>query len=171
MNPALDYAENFLGVHRVQEEADALLTQLNDAMNALDAAIDARRNLDEKIEDHQMDVMIALRGTLGGEISQAAFDKRLKETYHKDETLKRLRMERNAKAGEASGLELDVKYIEAQLRVKVARMEELGGYFNYLAAVKNAAPPPVQYAEAGAPPEVQAPGGEASQSNETGDQQ
>lgn len=135
-HPALNYAEQTLGVHRVYEEAEALLIELDSVMNAFDAAVDARRTLDEKIEDHQMDVMILLRGQLGGEISQAAFDKRLKETYHKDETLKRLRMDRNAKAGEASGLELDIEHVKYRLKVKVGRMEELGGYFRFLAVTK-----------------------------------
>lgn len=143
-HPALDYAERVLGVHKVYEEAEALLIELDTVMNAFDAAVDARRTLDERIEDHQMDVMILLRGQLGGEISQAAFDKRLKETYYKDEALKRLRMERNAKAGEASGLELDIEHVKYRLKVKVGRMEELGGYFHFLAVTKQA--------EASAPP-------------------
>lgn len=158
MNRALDYAENTIGVHQVHEEAEGLLKTLDEVFTALDAATDARRTLDEKIDDHQMDLMITLRGSVGSEISQAAFDKRLKEVYHKDETLRKLRQERNAKAGEASGLELDAEYFKYQLKVKVGRMEELAGYFQYLAAVKNA--------EASTPV-ILATGGEANETGET----
>lgn len=165
MNRALDYAENHLGVHRVHDEAESLLAELDEAMSALDSAIDARRTLDERIEDRQMQLLIEERGK-AADISQAAMDRRLKEVYHKDETLRRLRMERNAKAGEASGLELDIEYTKYRLKVKVARMEELGGYFQYLAAVKNAEPPPVQYAEASTPGSPVTTGGETNTTQE-----
>lgn len=168
MNPALEYAENTLGVHRVQEEADALLAELDSAMSELDEAIDARRTLDEKISDAEMDILIAERGK-HADMSQAGMDRHLKEVYHKDESLRRLRMERNAKAGLATGLELDIEYTKYRLKVKVARMEELGGYFRYLASVKDAETAVrtsyvlSQSAETGAPPE-QVSGEEASQS-------
>lgn len=143
MSRALAYAEGVLGVHKVYEEANQLLVELDQCITALDTAIDARRALDDKISDHEMDILIAERGK-HADMSQAGMDRHLKEVYHKDETLKRLRMERNAKAGEASGLELDKGYIEYQLRVKVGRMDELGGYFHFLAVTKQA--------EASAPP-------------------
>lgn len=135
MNPALDYAENTLGVHKVQHEANELLVQLDETLTALDAAIDARRNLDDQIEDRQMVLLIEERGK-HMDMSQAGMDRHLKEVYHKDEILKRLQSERNAKAGEASGLELDAKYQENALKIKAARMEELGGYFHFLAVTK-----------------------------------
>jgi hypothetical protein len=152
-NPALDYAENTLGVHKVYKEAEALTKQLDERVTELDAAIDARRTLDDRIEDRLMDLLIDERGK-HPDHSEAAFTRHLKEVQHKDETLRKLRVDRNAAAGEASGLELDVDYIKYQLRVKVGRMEELGGYFNFLAACKNAEPPPVQYATAQTPPSV-----------------
>jgi hypothetical protein len=164
VNRALDYAENHLGVHRVHEEAETLLAELDEAMNALDSAIDARRTLDEQIDDRHMLLLIEERGK-AADISQAAMDRRLKEVYHKDEELKRLRMQRNAKAGEASGLELDIEHTKYRLKVKVARMEELGGYFQYLAAVKNAESIPAPYAEASTSGQPATTGGE---SNETG---
>ena len=170
MNQALDYAKNYLGVHQVHEEAEAILGELDDSLTSLDAAIDARRILDERIEDRHMVLLIEERGK-AAEISQAAMDRRLKEVYHKDETLRRLRMERNAKAGEASGLELDIEYAKYRLKVKVARMEELGGYFQFLAAVKNAKPPPVLYAEASTSGQPAATGGETNTTQEAGEQQ
>lgn len=140
MNRALEYAENYLGVNKVLEEADWLLNELNSQMDALDSKQDVRRDLDEKISDYEMDILIAERGK-HPDHSEAAMSRHLKEIYHKDLKLRRLRQDRNATAGEASGLELDIEYTKYRLKVKVARMEELGGYFQYLAAVKNAEPP------------------------------
>lgn len=139
MNPALDYAENSLGVHEVYKEAEKLTCDLNDSLNALDEAQDEKRRLDELISNMEMDILIDERGK-HADMSQAGMDRHLKEVYHKNQSLKRLRMDSNAKAGEAAGHSLDIEYIKYQLKVKVARMEELSGYFNYLAAVKNAAP-------------------------------
>jgi hypothetical protein len=170
VNQALDYAENTLGVHKVHDEAEALVAELDNALGLLDAAIDARRSLDEQIEDRHMELLIEERGK-AADISQAAMDRRLKEVYHKDGTLKVLRSQRNAKAGEASGLELDIDYIKYRLKVKVARMEELGGYFQFLAAVKNAEPKLVQYAEASTPGNPVTTGGETDTTNEAGEQQ
>lgn len=171
MNPALEYAEKYLGVHKVQEEAERLLDELNASLDALDAAQDARRELDEKISDHEMDILISERGK-HPDHSEAAMSRHLKEIHHKDLKLRRLRHERNAKSGEASGLELDIEYTKYRLKVKVARMEELGGYFQYLAAVKNAEPPPVQYAEAGTSTGLpEATSGETNKAQQTGEPQ
>lgn len=140
MNPALDYAENTLGVHKVHEEADELLVKLDQQMTELDEHQDARRALDEQISNREMDVLIEERGKHAS-MSEAAFGRHLKEVQHKDEQLRKLKSDRGLQAGLAAGLEFDIEYTKARLKVKVARMEQLGGYFNYLAAVKNAAPP------------------------------
>ena len=159
MNPALDYAENYLGVHRVHDEAESLLAELDTAMTNLDEHQDARRKLDEQIEDRQMDLLIEERGK-AADISQAAMDRRLKEVYRKDPALQKLKSDRGYHAGIAAGLDLDIEHLKYRLKVKIARMEELGGYFQYLASVKNA--------EARTSPQGAAAGGEANSPNETG---
>lgn len=160
MNRALEYAEKRLGVHQVHAEAQALLEELNESLNALDSAIDTRRALDERISNYEMDLLIEERGK-HPDHSEAAFQRHLKEVTHKDETLKRLRSQRNAKAGEASGLELDIEYTKYRLKVKVARMEELAGYFQFLAAVKNAETSTLAY--------TMATGEETNETNKTGE--
>lgn len=133
--PALQYAEEHLGVHKVFDEANDLDAQLNDYLTALDKAQDDRRELDEKIADHEMSLLIEERGK-HPDHSEAAFGRHLKEVYHKDQELKQLRSTRNAKAGECTGLELDIEYTKSRVRTMQSRMVELGGYFQYLAAVK-----------------------------------
>lgn len=148
MHPGLAYAENALGVHQVYTESLSALEDLDVALNAFDSAVDKRHSLDDRIEDRQMQILIEERGQ-NSELSEAAMTRRLKEKYHTDERLSQLKLERNAAAAEASGLELDIEHIKYRLKVKVGRMEELGGYLAYLAALKNAESPPIQYAEAG----------------------
>ena len=137
MNAALDYAENTLGVHKVFEEALAFEKELDEITTALDKAQDARRDLDAQIEDREMNLLIEERGK-HPDHSQAAFDRHLKEVYFKDDTLKRLKMSRDAKSGEVNGLQLDHDFIKQRMRVRAARMEELGGYFSFLAVTKQA---------------------------------
>lgn len=132
---ALAYAEQTLGVHSVYEEAQRLAEQLDQSLSALDKAQDERRELDEKIADFEMDLLMEERSK-HPDHSEAAFARHLKEVHHKSEPLKLLRSQRNAKAGECSGHELDIKFIETQVRIATSRMVELGGYFQYLAAVK-----------------------------------
>jgi len=165
VNPALEYAENTLGVHKVYEDALALEGELDSLMGRFDIAVDARKELDEQIEDREMELLIAERGK-APDIPQAAMDRRIKEVKHKDSVLRELRANRRQKAAEASGLELDIDLTKVRLKVRAARMEELAGYFNYLAAVKNATPPPVLYAEAGTPA-TKATGGEAKKQGDT----
>lgn len=133
-HPALAYAES-LGVHAVYEEALALEAELDETLTALDKAQDERRSLDEQIDSREMDLLISERGK-HPDHSEAAFSRHLKEVHHKDETLKMLKLKRNMKAGEASGLELDREFLKTRIHVRAARLNTLGGYFQYLAAVK-----------------------------------
>lgn len=135
--PALAYAEDQLGVHHVYEEAQGVQSDLDEALSALDKAQDARRELDHKIEDYEMDILVKERGK-HPDHSEAAFQRHLKEVLHKDEHLKRLKSERNAKAGECTGIDLDISYLKARVTILSARMIELGGYFQYLAVTKQA---------------------------------
>jgi len=140
-HPALAYAES-LGIHAVYDEALAFEAELDETLTALDKAQDERRSLDEQIDSREMDLLISERGK-HPDHSEAAFSRHLKEVHHKDETLKMLKLKRNMKAGEVSGHELDKEFLKARIHVRASRLVSLGGYFEYLAAVKNAEPPPV----------------------------
>lgn len=140
-HPALAYAEVTLGVHQVYEEANALLEEIDSIGNSLVGVTTRRRNLDEMIEAREMDLVIEHRGHHPG-MSEAAFTRHMKEVHHKDADLARLRAERAEASSTATAVEFNLKFVESKLKVKVARMEELGGYLHYLGAVKNAEVPP-----------------------------
>lgn len=156
MHRGLQYAESDLGVHKVYQDADALAGRLDDAHEDLVKVIAERRDLDEKIEDRQMEILIVERGK-ASDLSQAAMDRRLKEKYHTDAKLIDLRTQRNVASSKASALELEADTLKYRIKVKVARMEELAGYFQYLAALKS---------EAKAPAATPALGGEANEASE-----
>ena len=150
MHPGLQYAESDLGVHKVHQDAEALAGLLDGVHENLAKVITERRELDDKIEDRQMEIMIVERGR-ASELSQAAMDRRLKEKYHTDKELIDLRKKRSVASSKASTLELEADTLKYRLKAKVARMEELAGYFQYLAALKT---------EARAPAALPVPGGE-----------
>lgn len=159
MNP-VQYAEQELGVHSIYSESQAMLASLDEMVTDLDKAIDERRNLDEQISDHEMDLLIVERGK-HADHSEAAFARHLKEVTFKDQALKRLKHDRNAKAGEVSGLELDIEYTKYKIKVAVARMNMLQGLLQFYAAAKLS-----ETARSGLPPA--ASGGEANETNTTG---
>ena len=160
MNP-VEYAEQNLGVHEVYAEATALTKSLDELMTALDKAIDERRTYDEQISNYEMDLLIAERGQ-NADMSEAAFARHLKEVIHTDQTLKRVKQDRNAKAGEVSGLELDIEYHKYKIKVAVARMEQLNGLLQFYAAAK--------LSETARSAQAAASGGEANETNATGEQ-
>lgn len=139
-HPALAYAEVQLGVHKVYDEALQAASELDERLGDLDKAQDLRRALDQEIENLEMDLLIEERGK-HPDHSEAAFARHLKEVHHKHDGLKMLKYKRNAAAGECAGAELDIDFIKSRIRIATARMEQLGGYLHYLAAVKQAEPP------------------------------
>lgn len=136
--PALAYAEDVLGVHNVWDEAQGVVIDLNEELDGLDKAQDARRALDQQVEDLKMDILIEERGK-HADHTQAAFDRHLKEVYHKHEGLRQLVQQRNMQAGVVTGHEIEITYLKSRVTILSARMTELGGYFQYLAVTKQAA--------------------------------
>ncbi len=132
---ALDYAENQLGVHLVYEDALKVHGQLDALMTDLGEARDTKRELESKIQDREFEIMSDERSK-HPEMSATAMDKHLKLAYHGDPTLQQLHTEHRAVVNNVDGMELDRSAYEADIRIAVARMTELGGYLQYLAVIK-----------------------------------
>lgn len=135
MNKALQYAENQLGVHTVFEEAVSELEKLDDLYTTLDKSQDERRELAEQIADREGELLSDERGR-HADMSAAAFDQHFKGVKRTDTALQGYRAKLNEVQGIISGLEYDVDLAKHTLRLGEARLIELGGYFNYLASVK-----------------------------------
>lgn len=136
-HPAIAYAESTLGVHQVWEDANEINDQIVQTTTKLIEALAKRRSLDDRIESREMDLLIEERGK-HPDHSEAAFQRHLKEVHHRDSELQSLRSERAAVASVVQAAELTAESLRAQVKLLSARMEELGGYLAYLAAVKNA---------------------------------
>lgn len=135
MNKALTYAQDTLGVHEVHEKALASRASLDECFTSLDKALDRKRELTEAIADREVDLLSDERGK-HSDLSQTAFDSHFKAAKGKDSFLRTTRHELNGVLSEIQGLEFDIELSKTDIRIAVGRMEELGGYLNYLAAVK-----------------------------------
>lgn len=135
---ALKYAEEQLGVHQVWENVQTYIQDLDGALAELDKAQDRRRELDERYADREVCLIDEMRG-VHPNMSDTRFKSEFKGWERSDSTLREIRIELNKVRSEIQGLEYDVDLLRLRIKAGSARLEELGGYLHYLAAVKSAA--------------------------------
>lgn len=135
---ALKYAEEKLGVHAVFEETVGLVDELDKLFADLDKAQDRRRELDDAYSDREVELAGEMRG-VHPNMSDTRFKSEWKGWERADDKLRELRVELSKVRSEIQGLEYDADILKLRIKVGSSRMEELGGYFHYLAAVKNQA--------------------------------
>lgn len=135
---ALTYAEENLGVHKVYETLLQHLEDLDVSTSDLDKALDRKREIEEKYADAEVDLVNEKRG-LHPEMSDTKFKAELKVWERENDAMNQLRLDLNAVKSEIQGLEFDQSMLKARIQVGSARLVELGGYLNYLTAVKNQA--------------------------------
>lgn len=136
-NPALTYALETVGVDRVHDEARAHRDKLDGLYTELSTAKDAKRDLEFRLHDREMEVASDERGK-HPDMSAAAMEKHLKVALARDDDYRSLREQLSKVIGDIDGLEYDVRLTETDIKIAVGRLQELGGYFNYLAAIKQA---------------------------------
>lgn len=137
-NKALTYAEENLGVHKVYEEVLADLEALDVLLADLDKAQDRRREVDDEYADREIELISEMRG-VHPNMSDTRFKSEFKGWERTDKVLTKLRVELNSVHGDIQGLEFDRSLLVLRIKAKSSRLEELGGYLNYLAAVKTQA--------------------------------
>lgn len=135
---ALKYAEEVLGVHKNYEIATSQLEGLDETLSDLDNAKDRRRQLEEDYADREIELINEMRG-IHPNMSDTRFKSEMKGWERTDKILREFRRELNKVRSEIQGLEIDAEMARSRIRVSCARMEQLGGYLNYLAAVKTQA--------------------------------
>jgi hypothetical protein len=132
------YAEDTLGVHEILAGVIATREKLDkEILTTWANARDAKRKAESDLEDREMELVIAERGK-HPEMSETAFRGHLKEVLFKDDGWRRIREHIRRLADDIDGAEVDRKLAERDIEIGCARMIELGGYLNYLAAAKNA---------------------------------
>jgi hypothetical protein len=134
---ALAYAEQTLGVHAVFEGVQSAMEQLEQARHILTEYRRYKADEEEKYADAELAFYSDTRATLA-EMSQAQFDKHIKVAINQEPELRRLRGVLASRARQIEQAETDVSIFRTRVEVGIARMTELGGYLEYLAAVKRA---------------------------------
>lgn len=134
---ALKYAEDNLGVHRVHEEAVAYRNGLDEVLTELSDSRDHKRDLELQLHDREMQVAAAEYGK-HPDMAQTRMDKHLKQALSQDAGWRELRNAISKVTGKIEGLDYDRAILEADIKIAVARLQELGGYLTYLAAIKQA---------------------------------
>lgn len=133
---AIAYAEIDLGVHRpltITDQARATIIALNDQLK-LQRSI--RRIWEEQIADREMELTADEQGK-HHDMSVAAMERHLKPILHTDNFLREARAKLRDALLEIDSIEDAKRVAEMDTKVAAARMQELGGYFQYLAAVKS----------------------------------
>lgn len=134
---ALRYAEEQIGVHKVYEDAKTARTALDGCLTDLGKARDQKRDLEFRLHDREMEVAADEYGK-HPDMAQVRMDKHLKRALSQDDDWRELREQLSKVSGDIEGLEFDRSVFEADIRIAVSRLQELGGYFQYLAAIKQA---------------------------------
>lgn len=135
---ALKYAEDQLGVHTVFEETVELTAELDTLLGELDKAQDAKRLLIEEYADREVELISEMRG-VHPNMSDTRFKSEFKGWERTDKVLHELRAKQADAQATIQGLDYDLEVVRTRIKVGTARMVELGGYLQYLAAVKIAA--------------------------------
>lgn len=132
---AIDYAEVRLGVNDVYKEAVTARNGLDQCFDKLAELRDLKRLYEGHIIDREMDLTADERSKHPN-MSDAAMGRHLKVAYHRDAILIETRERLSKLSSELEGLEYDKSLLENGIKIAVARMNELGGYLGYLAAIK-----------------------------------
>jgi len=132
---ALQYAEIKLGVHEIFEDTVELTGELDTLLGELDKAQDAKRLLVEEYADREVELISEMRG-VHPNMSDTRFKSEFKGWERTDKKLREVREKQATVQATIQGLEYDRTVIEVRIKVGTARMVELGGYLQYLAAIK-----------------------------------
>lgn len=132
---ALAYAENTLGVHTVYQQALDNRTELDKVLTELSEQRDIRRGLEQLQADAEMEVVIEQRGK-HPDMAVTRWDKHIKEAFQQNDVVRTVRQNLAAATSTIEGLEYDRTMLETDIKIAIGRMNELGGYFHYLAEVK-----------------------------------
>lgn len=133
----ITYAEDTLGVHEIFTEIETVAKQLEAALESQNEFKQSLRLRDEEIEEIEYDLAVEVKAA-DPKLSLAAQEREVKSRLMDSHIWAQAKLSRNNKADELSSMEILVRTLELRHRTLVARMNELGGYFQYLAACKNA---------------------------------
>jgi hypothetical protein len=133
---ALAYAQS-LGVDTVYDELLTKRGELDQCLTELATLRDKKREDEILLQDREMEILADERGR-HPDHSQAAMDRHLKLVHWSDEKCRSLRAQLAQVSADIDGLQYDRDMLETDIKIGVARLQELGGYLQYLASIKQA---------------------------------
>lgn len=131
---SLAYVEG-LGLNSVYEGVLATRKELDTKQEQLHEVRKERRRLEALRQDQEMEVAETLRSS--GEMSQAAFDRQLKIDISNNADVRETKDMLLDLANQADMLEWEIGMLETDIKISVARLHELGGYFQFMAVLKS----------------------------------
>jgi len=140
-NKALEYAEDTLGVHDVYERANQAQDNLDATLTKIAEAKDKRRDLEARVTDREM-IVTSDEWEKHPDMAVTRMDKHIKVALNNDTELRELREQLWRAISDIEGLEFDKTVAQNDINIATSRMTQLGGYLNYLAAVKQTAAKP-----------------------------
>lgn len=132
---ALKYAEDGLGVHSVYESAVTSHKEYGEVLDQLSTIRSRKRTLEEELGEREVDILIE-ETSKHPSMSATAMKDHSKKAIQKDAQSKALRHELIEVSNEIDRLESRKAILEQEVRIQVARLNELGGYLQYLYIVK-----------------------------------
>lgn len=133
-NP-VTYAEVQLGVHEVFKYAEVLHDELVNCQLNLEEAQRNRRDETENLSVVEAAYIARMRGS-NPDLSQTAFEKQIKLWMASSPDLVPVRRKLATAVDSVLFCEHSLRAVEMKLKIQIARMNELGGYLQYLAAAK-----------------------------------
>lgn len=131
----LKYAEDQLGVNAVHALAEALAHDLEETRQVLALKRRIKHSSEEAYRDAEIEYLTDER-PVHSDLSQTAWEKLARDLIHINPDLRKLRASLADEAYEIEKIEVAIRRMQDDLAVAVARMNELGGYFVYLAEIK-----------------------------------
>lgn len=135
---AVSYAEVRLSVHDVYNKAVTDHKALDECLNHTADIKDSKRTWESATVDREMDLSADERSK-HEDMSDAAMGRHLKILFRQDAFLMEARGTLNNITSDLEGLEYDRAILETGIKIAVARMNELGGYLQYLSTAATVA--------------------------------
>lgn len=134
---AVRYAETRLGVQTTYEEALKGVTDLEESNAAVRSLHQTQRSLEQTLADREWEVTSNERAA-NADMSATAFEKYIKGVLQMDEQCRALRGQIGNVVGKKELQEDVSRQLEFLTKIRVARMNQIGGYLMYLAAERMA---------------------------------
>ena len=135
MTNAVTYAETELGIHQCFEDAKQAVLDSTHLGNLIVVEREKIRDLESQIAYREIEVA-DLEWTKHPDMAVTRMDKHVKGAQLKDDKLQGLHEQLRSAKNRVEEWELSRASYDAAVKVYTARMIELGGYLQYLAAAK-----------------------------------